>query len=108
MYLLTLILPFTSFFVIFFFGRFLGRHGSAVLAVSLLGVSFMLSLLAFYEVVVSRSTVFVELFSWLEGGVLSQSWNFLFDSATATMLVVVLSVSFLVHVYSLSYMSSDP
>jgi len=35
-------------------------------------------------------------------------WGFYFDSATAVMFVVVLSISFIVHLYSIAYMQTDP
>lgn len=35
-------------------------------------------------------------------------WGFLFDSVTALMLVVVTTISFFVHLYSVSYMDHDP
>ena len=35
-------------------------------------------------------------------------WGFYFDTLTVVMLLVVTSVSSLVHIYSLSYMSHDP
>jgi proton-translocating NADH-quinone oxidoreductase chain L len=39
---------------------------------------------------------------------LDVNWSFLFDSITAMMLVVVTTISFFVHVYSVSYMEHDP
>jgi NADH:ubiquinone oxidoreductase subunit 5 (subunit L)/multisubunit Na+/H+ antiporter MnhA subunit len=39
---------------------------------------------------------------------LSISWGFHFDSLTAAMFVLVLTVSFIVHLYSIAYMGEDP
>ena len=39
---------------------------------------------------------------------MSVDWAFMFDSLTVSMLLPVLIVSSMVHVYSISYMSSDP
>jgi NADH:ubiquinone oxidoreductase subunit 5 (subunit L)/multisubunit Na+/H+ antiporter MnhA subunit len=36
------------------------------------------------------------------------SWGFVFDSLTVTLMLVVNTVSALVHVYSVSYMANDP
>ncbi|MCX8516440.1 MAG: hypothetical protein ORN57_05590, partial [Alphaproteobacteria bacterium] len=44
---------------------------------------------------------------WLSLTSLHFSWNLLFDSLTLVMLLVVTSVSFLVHVYSKDYMHGD-
>lgn len=108
MYLLTLILPVVSFLILGIFGRFIGRVGSAVFATSLIGLAASFALLAFYEVAISGVVVHYQLAPWIELGPISLSWGFLFDSITVSMLVVVLSISFFVHLYSSSYMGEDP
>jgi len=59
-------------------------------------------------VVLSHSVCTVRLFPWIESNSLFVSWGFLFDSLTATMLIVVTVISVLVHLYSANYMSEDP
>jgi len=49
----------------------------------------------------------IELFRWFASGDFSTSWSMRIDALTATMLVVVTSVSFIVHVYSIGYMHED-
>jgi len=39
---------------------------------------------------------------------MSITWGFHFDSLTAAMFVLVLTVSFIVHLYSIAYMGQDP
>ena len=46
-------------------------------------------------------------YAWMTIGPLSLNWGFHFDYITIIMLFVVTTVSFLVHVYSLEYMSQD-
>ena len=46
--------------------------------------------------------------TWFECELFDASWGFHFDSLTAVMIVVVTSVSTLVHLYGFSYMSHDP
>jgi NADH-quinone oxidoreductase subunit L len=41
-------------------------------------------------------------------GLFNFSWGLMFDSLTVTMLVVVTTVSTIVHVYSVGYMETDP
>jgi NADH-ubiquinone oxidoreductase chain 5 len=62
----------------------------------------------FYEVGLNGSTCVIELFSWIHLDLLDLRFNFLFDSLTVSMLVVVTFISFLVHVYSIEYMREDP
>ena len=47
------------------------------------------------------------LFEWFKSGALQIKWQIRIDSLVAVMLVVVNLVSFLVHIYSISYMSAD-
>jgi NADH-quinone oxidoreductase subunit L len=49
----------------------------------------------------------VEVLKWISSGALSANWAFRIDTLTSIMLVVVNTVSALVHVYSLGYMSHD-
>jgi NADH-quinone oxidoreductase subunit L len=50
----------------------------------------------------------VQVLHWIRSGTLDVSWGLRVDTLTATMLVVVTSVSALVHLYSWGYMSEDP
>lgn len=108
MYLLSLVLPVTSFLILGFFGRFIGRAGSTVLSTVLIGLAAIIALFSFYEVALSGAIVHFQLAPWFEFGPISLSWGFVFDTITVSMLVVVLSISFFVHLYSSSYMSEDP
>ncbi|MDU6134005.1 MAG: proton-conducting transporter membrane subunit, partial [Bradyrhizobium sp.] len=49
-----------------------------------------------------------ELLPWINSGELQVSWALRVDTLTAVMLVVVTSVSSLVHLYSIGYMDEDP
>ncbi len=50
----------------------------------------------------------VVLVPWIESGDLNVSWTLRVDTLTAVMLVVVNTVSALVHMYSIGYMAEDP
>jgi NADH-quinone oxidoreductase subunit L len=50
----------------------------------------------------------VEVLKWVESGSLSFDWSLRVDTLTAVMLVVINSVSALVHLYSWGYMEEDP
>jgi NADH-ubiquinone oxidoreductase chain 5 len=108
MYLLIIFLPLVSFIAGSLFGRFLGKKGVIFITTTSLFLSTILSFFIFYEVVLCHSICTIKLFPWIESNILFVSWGFLFDSLTATMLVVVTFVSSLVHLYSSGYMSEDP
>jgi NADH-quinone oxidoreductase subunit L len=50
----------------------------------------------------------VELFRWVNSGALNANWALRIDTLTSVMLVVVTTVSSLVHIYSIGYMGHDP
>ncbi|HET6536902.1 MAG TPA: NADH-quinone oxidoreductase subunit L [Sphingopyxis sp.] len=50
----------------------------------------------------------VTVLQWVQSGSLSFNWDLKVDTLTAVMLVVITTVSALVHLYSWSYMSEDP
>jgi len=108
MYIPLVFLSFFGFSVTGLFGRFIGPKGAAFITTSCLFLSFLLSLFAFYEVGLMGSPVYIRLATWISSEVLLINWGFLFDSLTVVMCVVVTSVSSLVHLYSIEYMSHDP
>ncbi len=57
---------------------------------------------------VAAESVKVELFRWISTAGLDLKWMIRADTLTAVMLVVVTSVSSLVHIYSIGYMHEDP
>ena len=108
MYLSIILLPLIAAIISGFFGRFIGSKGAQMITTSLVGLAFIFSLVAFYEVALSNSPCYLTLFSWLDSGILEISWSFMFDTLSVVMLVVVTSISCLVHLYSIEYMESDP
>ncbi len=108
MYLSLIFLPLLGSLLAGFFGRFLGFRGAAGVSLFSVFTSFLMSCIAFYEVALSGSGCYIKLSSWFVSEMFDSSWGFLFDTLTVVMLVVVTSVSTLVHLYSISYMSGDP
>ena len=108
MYILVLLLPLLSSIVVGFGGWFLGIYGACLFSTVSLFLSFITACFIFYEILYCGSEVYIELFDWFSIGAMKLSFNFLFDSITAVMLVVVTGISFLVHLYSTSYMEKDP
>ncbi len=108
MYSLIVFLPLIGSLVGGGFGRFLGSRGSAIITTSSVFITFLFSCVAFYEVGFSGSSCYIQLAPWFFSEMFDASWGFFFDSLTVVMLIVITSVSSLVHLYSISYMSEDP
>ena len=108
MYLLIVLLPLISALTAGFFGRYIGREGAKYITTGSIMTTCAMSYVAFYEVALMGQPVHFDLMTWIDSEMFSFSWGFLFDSLTVVMLVVVTSVSSLVHLYSTEYMGHDP
>jgi NADH-quinone oxidoreductase subunit L len=75
----------------------------------LLFVSCALSWLAFFDHGLGQAkSITVPVANWISSGALQVSWALKVDTLTAMMLIVVTTVSSLVHLYSIGYMHEDP
>ena len=108
MYLCILLFPFLSFIFTNIFGRFIGNPGSCFFATISIFLSFFFSCFAFYETVLSNSPCCITIMPWMTSELLISYWGFYFDTISTVMLLVVCSVSSLVHLYSTEYMNTDP
>ena len=108
MYHAIVFLPLIGFLIAGLFGRLIGARGSEIVTTSLLIVSALLSWVAFIQVGFGSGTTRVQVASWISSGQLQVDWAFRVDTLTAVMLVVVNTVSSLVHLYSIGYMHEDP
>ncbi|RMF10454.1 MAG: NADH-quinone oxidoreductase subunit L [Alphaproteobacteria bacterium] len=107
MYQAIVFLPLIGAIIAGFFGRWIGDRGAQLVTCSLLVVSALLSIIAFFDVALGHGGARIELFTWFDSGDFAASWALRIDTLTAVMLVVVTGVSSLVHIYSVGYMSHD-
>ena len=75
---------------------------------TLLVIACVLSWYAFYDVGFLGHDARVPIFTFISFGDLKSEWALRIDSLTAVMLVVVTTISSLVHIYSIGYMAEDP
>ena len=108
MYLTIIILPLLASISSGFFGRKIGVTGSQLITCLSVIITTILSFLAFFEIGLSKTLVHLEITRWLDSESLNVLWGFNFDSLTVSMLIPVLTISSLVHIYSIGYMSHDP
>ena len=105
---LIVFLPLLSSLIVGFFGKKLNLMLSHIFSCIMIIIPFFLSLY-FLKLSLSGSyNLVVPLFEWLNSGDLITEWSLRLDLLTSVMLVVVTSVSSLVHIYSIGYMSHDP
>ncbi|WP_031553685.1 NADH-quinone oxidoreductase subunit L [Parvularcula oceani] len=89
----------------------LGRGSARTAEIVTTGLVFLAALLAwwtFFAVGFGDSERTIRLFTWIAVGDLTADWAVRVDALSATMMIVVTTVSSLVHLYSIGYMSEDP
>jgi NADH-quinone oxidoreductase subunit L len=85
-----------------------GSRAAELITTTLLGIAWVLSCFAFVDVGLNGHDVRVQLFNFITSGDLKVDWALRIDPLTVVMLVVVTTVSALVHLYSIGYMADDP
>ncbi|MGI3901538.1 MAG: NADH-quinone oxidoreductase subunit L [Janthinobacterium lividum] len=108
MYDLIVFLPLLGALIAGLFGRQIGHRNSEFVTTTLLSVSCALAWIAFFQVGFGHQTLMVPVANWFTVGELQVNWSLRIDTLTAVMLVVVTTVSTIVHSYSFGYMHDDP
>ena len=109
MYSAIVFLPLLGFLIAGLLGRKIGDRASEIVTTSLLFVSCFFSWIAFIRVGLNGGSFSTPvLANWMTSGALQVDWALRVDTLTVVMLVVVTTVSALVHLYSVGYMHEDP
>ncbi|MDB5677580.1 NADH-quinone oxidoreductase subunit L [Sphingomonas bacterium] len=88
--------------------RAIGNVPAKVITTGALFASCALSWPVFIHYLGGADATVAPVFEWMKSGDLDVAWALRVDSLTAVMLVVITSVSALVHLYSWGYMEEDP
>ena len=100
------LLPLASFLIVGLLGHWIRDKAHFVAVPAMLG-SFLLSAVAFMEVAGGHESS-LRLYTWLTSGILDVHIGITIDRLTAVMLLLVSTVSTLVHIYTIGYMHGDP
>jgi NADH-quinone oxidoreductase subunit L len=101
-------LPLLGFLIAGSLGRVIGPRPSEIVTTGFLITGAILSWFVFFQVGYGSGPFKVAIAPWISSGALQVDWALRVDTLTAVMLVVVNSVSALVHLYSIGYMHEDP
>jgi NADH-quinone oxidoreductase subunit L len=108
MYSAIVFLPLFGAIIAGFFGRAIGARACETITSGFLVIAAVLSWIAFFDVGFGDTETRITVFRFLTSGALEIDWSFRVDTLTVVMLVVVTTISALVHVYSIGYMHDDP
>ncbi len=108
LYLIIALTPLLGCLLAGLFGNQIGRRGAHTATISGVAVSALLSAYVLYGFATGTRAKFDEnVYTWLTMGSVDFSVGFLVDSLTAMMMVVVTSVSLMVHIYTIGYMHDE-
>ena len=100
--------PLIGFIINGFFGKKMGKGLSGSIASIAILASFGLAVGVFMEVNGSETKSYVvNLFSWINSDTLKIPFEFLVDPLSALFLLIITGIGFLIHIYSIGYMSHD-
>jgi NADH-quinone oxidoreductase subunit L len=111
------VLPMAGFLITSLIGRRLGKQAHwipvlAILVVWVIAMALVVEVLTGSAPLIPGSTTshgyVVSWFQWIPAAKFVVDVNFVVDSLTACLLIVVTTIGLLVHVYSIGYMSHDP
>jgi NADH-quinone oxidoreductase subunit L len=102
-------LPLLAAIIAGLFGRWIGATAAKAITTGSLFIGAALSWPIFLGFILGGSHEFVvPVLDWIHSGGLTVNWELRVDALTAVMLVVVTTVSSVVHLYSWGYMAEDP
>jgi NADH-quinone oxidoreductase subunit L len=103
--------PLVSTIILVLFGHKLPKKWISLQAPLAVLASFVVGVISFIGLLKldhEHASIVKTLFTWIKAGKFEAALSFQFDPLTAIMVLVVSGVGFLIHVYSVGYMSHDP
>ena len=107
MIILIVFLPLLGFLFCSSIGYFFNQKFSSFITTFFLFISTLLSWVIFIDYLNGAETKSIYLINWITSGTFVVDWSLRVDALTATMLIVVNTVSACVHLYSIGYMNKD-
>ena len=94
--------------IVSYFGKRIGVLFSQIFSCSMVILSSVISFFIFYDGLINNNYGNYLIFEWINSGNLNVNWSIKIDPLSSVMIMVVTTVSALVHIYSIGYMSHDP
>jgi NADH-quinone oxidoreductase subunit L len=106
--ILVVFLPLVAAAIAGFFGRAIGARGAQIVTCGALLLAMALAIPLFRAILAQDGAQVVHLATWIVAGGVDVEWSLRLDTLSGVMILVVTSVSAMVHVYSVGYMAHDP
>lgn len=106
-HLIAIFAPLVSFIILGIWGFRMGSMFSQIVSCVFMAFSFFGAVHVFSTVALCNESIHVSILPFIEAGAMKSHWGFYIDTLSAVMMVVVTTVSLLVHIYSVGYMDHD-
>ena len=105
--ILIITIPFINFIICAMFGRKIGIKGVKIITATLFLIAYFINI---YLLIITQLgyKLSLSIINWIKLPLLIVEWEFSLDLVSSSMLLLILTVSSFVHLYSFSYMSADP
>jgi NADH-quinone oxidoreductase subunit L len=108
MAVLVVFLPLLAAAIAGFFGRVIGDRPAQLITCAAMLVAMVLGWLLFRTILHQEDVQIIHIANWIVSGGVDVEWALRLDSLSGVMIIVVTTVSAMVHVYSVGYMAHDP
>ncbi|QHG92320.1 NADH-quinone oxidoreductase subunit L [Coxiella endosymbiont of Amblyomma sculptum] len=88
-------------------GTYIGRKGTQWITIGFITISFLTAFWIFVLVIVNGMRYYGTIYTWGVSGGLHFNIGFMVDALTAVMMLIVIFISWVVHIYSIGYMADD-
>lgn len=106
---LIILFPLLSSFTTGLLTKFIGNKGANICSITYISINVLINSYLIWQALTMETIYFsISFGNWILSDVFCIEWNFLFDRFNLSMLFVVNSVSWAVHLYSINYMCEDP
>ena len=103
MIFLIVFLPLLGSLITGFFGRKIGDRSSMIITCTLLILSMCLGWTEYFVIKNNHKDLIFSISRWIESGDFEVSWALRYDMLTSVMVIVITTVSAMVHIYSVIY-----
>jgi len=108
-YLWIVLAPLIASVIAGLFGKIIGRSGAHWVTIIGVGISCLLSLLAYKHIFYDGGEIYNgAVYTWAVSGDVRFEIGFLIDKLSVTLMAVVTFVSWMIHIYTIGYMHDDP
>ena len=107
---LILIIPIFNFLFCTLLGgnKLVSEHGIKIIVIVLMFTTLVLTIIIFFFNINSESVMINDFCQWFRVDILDIKWGVTINKVTCTMLLLVITISCLVHLFSLNYMAGEP